>query len=55
MEEKNVVEKFLCWVNEEEKIISFHYEDGYIEKEFHSRLDYKSYLLAAASVGYKVQ
>lgn len=55
MEEKNTEEKFVCWINEKELILSFHYEDGYVQKEFQSRLDYKMYLLNAASKGYRIQ
>lgn len=55
MEEKNTTEKLICWLNEKEKILSFHYEDGYEKKEFQSHLDYKMYLLYAASNGYRIQ
>ena len=55
MEEKKTTEKFVCWLNEEEKILSFHYEVGYVKKEFQSQLDYKMYLLCAASSGYRIQ
>lgn len=55
MEEKNTVRKFAFWLDEKEKIISFHYEEGYEKKEFQSQLDYKMYLLCAVSSGYRIQ
>lgn len=55
MERKKTDEKFVIWMDEKEKIISFHYQTGYEKKEFQSQLDYKRYLLSAASCGYRIQ
>lgn len=55
MEEKNNMERNICWLNEKEKILSFHYEPGYTKKEFKSQLDYEMYLLHIASIGYRIQ
>lgn len=54
MEEQKETKKFVCWINEEEKILSFHYEEGYIRKEFEDKEDFRFFILAI-SRRYKVQ
>ena len=55
MEENKEKNKFVCWLNEEEKILSFHYEDEYIRKEFNLKADFQQFVLCAVYSGYKVQ
>ena len=55
MGEKKKMEFSVCWLNEEEKIMSFHYEEGYIRKEFHSREEFREFIMFTVSCGYRVQ
>lgn len=48
------VEGYVCWVNEEERILSFHQEPGYERKEFKDRKDFQSFYMTLISSGYKV-
>lgn len=43
------------WISDEEKIISFHQEDGYHEKLLSTQEDFISFLLAHGSSGYRFQ
>lgn len=52
---RNEEEKFVCWVSEEEKIISFHFEDGYKKKNFSIRKEYLQYIRLFVAEGYKIQ
>jgi len=47
-------ERYVCWVNEEERILSFHYEPGYVEKEFSEKADFQSFCFSLVSSGYKM-
>lgn len=47
-------EQFVCWINEEKKILSFHFEEGYVRKEFDSRTDFETFIVYTAS-DYRVQ
>ena len=55
MGEKKEAERFVCWINEQDKILSFHYEDGYARKEFKDKEDFRQYIILTVSGGYKVQ
>jgi len=46
-------EGYVCWVNEEERILSFHQELGYERKKFRKK-DFQSFYMALTSSGYKV-
>ena len=48
-------ECFVCWLNEPERIMSFHYEEGYIRKEFHSKKEFQEFIMFSVSCGYRVQ
>ena len=48
-------EVFVCWLSEQEKIMSFHDEDGYIRKEFHSKKEFQEFIMFCVSCGYRVQ
>ena len=43
------------WINDEEKIVSFHQEDGYREKVVNTQEDFITFLLAHGSSGYRFQ
>ena len=43
------------WISDEEKIISFHQEDGYREKVLNTQEDFITFLLAHSSSGYRFQ
>ena len=47
-------EGYVCWVNEEERILSFHQEPGYERKEFRDKEDFQSFYMTLTSSGYKV-
>ena len=55
MGEKKEKELFVCWINDEDKILSFHYERGYIRKEFEVKDEYRRFILLMVSIGYKIQ
>ena len=46
-------EGYVCWVNEEERILSFHQEPGYERKEFRKK-DFQSFYMTLTSSDYKV-
>lgn len=46
-------EGYVCWVNEEERILSFHQEPGYERKKFRKK-DFQSFYMTLTSSGYKV-
>ena len=43
------------WISDEEKIISFHQEEGYREKVLSTQEDFISFLLSHGSFGYRFQ
>ena len=43
------------WINEEEKIVSFHPEEGYIEKVLPTGDDFVSFILIHGGSGYRFQ
>ena len=55
MGEKIETEHCVCWLNEEEKIMSFHYEEGHIRKDFQSRDEFREFIMFTVSCGYRVQ
>lgn len=46
--------RLTCWINERERILSFHYEEGFQQKKFTDKESYRLFILAAAEI-YKVQ
>lgn len=46
--------KYVCWISDQDQILSFHYEDGYIRKEFATKEEFKSFILAVSRM-YKIQ
>ena len=47
-------EGYVCWVNEEERVLSFHQEPGYEKKEFRDKEDFQSFYMTLTSSGYNV-
>lgn len=45
----------ILWINEEEKVVSFHREENYEKKTFDSRDDYVAFILVHGRCGYKFQ
>lgn len=43
------------WINEEEKVISFHSEENYEKKTFESQDDYITFILIHGRCDYKFQ
>lgn len=51
-ERKN--KKLICWINEQDKILSFHQEEGFVQKEFTDRDELRCFLLAVYGI-YRIQ
>lgn len=51
-ESKN--KKLICWGNEEDKILSFHQEEGFVQNEFTDRDELRCFLLAVSGI-YRIQ
>ncbi len=51
-ESKN--KKLICWINEEDKILSFHQEEGFVQNEFTDRDELRCLLLAVSGI-YRIQ
>ncbi len=47
-------EGYVCWVNEEERVLSFQQEPGHEKKEFRDKEDFQSFYMTLTSSGYKV-
>ena len=47
-------EGYVCWVNEEERVLSFHRKPGYEKTEFRDKEDFQSFYMTLTSSGYKV-
>ncbi len=51
-ESKN--KKLICWINEEDKTLSFHQEEGFVQNEFTDRDELRCFLLAVSGI-YRIQ
>lgn len=47
--------KYLCWINESEKILSFHFVEGYTLKEFDTHAEFQDFYYQMSYCGYRVQ
>ena len=47
-ESKN--KKLICWINEEDKTLSFHQEEGFVQNEFTDRDELRCFLLTSFTV-----
>ena len=46
---------FRCWISENEKILSFHYIEGYELKEFDTYREFQDFYYQKSYWGYRVQ
>ena len=53
--EKNADKKYRCWISDQNKILSFSYEEGYEVKEFESYEDFQHFYYRKTYWGYRVQ
>ena len=53
-EKKENNKKYVCWINEEDKILSFTYIEGYELKAFDTETEFKDYYYNKSYWGYKV-
>ena len=49
------LKKYRCWISDEEKILSFHFEDGYELKEFDTYTEFQDFYYQKSYWGYRVQ
>lgn len=49
------VKKYRCWINDEEKILSFSYVEGYTIKEFDTHKEFQDFYYRKTYWGYRVQ
>lgn len=54
MGEKKQKDKYVCWLSEQERVLSFHKEEGYEQKEFKNEDEFRKFILAVSHI-YKVQ
>ena len=47
--------KYRCYISEKEKILSFHFEDGYELKEFNTYREFQDFYYKITYWGYRVQ
>ena len=47
--------KYRCWISDEEKILSFSYEEGYELIEFDTLSEFREYCYRITYWGYRVQ
>ena len=47
--------KYRCWISEKEKILSFHFEDGYELKEFDTYKEFQNFYYLKSYLGYRVK
>ena len=47
-------EKMICWINTDENIISFHFVEGFVRREFPSKSEMISFCFNAVNRGYKL-
>ena len=53
--EKASYKKYKCWISDEEKILSFSFEEGYELMEFDSYTEFQDYYYRKTYWGYRVQ
>ena len=47
--------KYCCWINEEDRILSFNYIEGYTLKEFDTYNEFQKFYYRKTYWGYRVQ
>ena len=53
--EKEQKEVFVCWLDEDNKILSFHFVEGFERKEFNKKSDFQDFMMLSVSRGFRVQ
>lgn len=53
--EKDSDKQHRCWISDEEKILSFRFEEGYELMEFDSYTEFQDYYYRKTYWGYRVQ
>ena len=53
--EKDSDKKYRCWISDEEKILSFSFEEGFELMEFDSYTEFQDYYYRKTYWGYRVQ
>lgn len=53
-ENQKMTKKYICWISDKDKVLSFHHEEGYTRKEFESNEEFKCFILAVSRM-YKIQ
>jgi len=51
----NKKQTYYCWINEEDRILSFHYIEGFVLKEFDSFSEFQEYYYKKTYWGFSVQ
>lgn len=54
MRKDTVIDKFKCWINKDTKTLSFHFEEGFVEKVFDTEGEMKQFCYQLAA-SYRVQ
>ena len=52
---KDSDKKYRCWISDEDKILSFSFEEGYELMEFDSYTEFQDYYYRKTYWGYRVQ
>ena len=55
MAENGMRKLYICWINEEKLVLSFHKEESYVSVEFSSREELQKYILARTAEGYRLK
>ena len=48
-------EVFVCWIDEDKKILSFHFVEGFERKEFETKTEFHEFMMLSVSRGLRVQ
>mgnify|MGYP003297609081 CR=1 FL=1 len=48
-------EVFVCWIDEDKKILSFHFVEGFERKEFETKTEFHEFMMHSVSRGLRVQ
>lgn len=47
--------QYVCWINNESKVLSFHNVSNYIQKSFNNYKEFFTFVIFKCQKGYKVQ
>lgn len=54
MEDKQK-EAFVCWLDESQKILSFHFVEGFDKRVFKTKPEFQEFMMLSVSRGFRVQ